>query len=114
MLEAAVEPFRAVLERSSLCDPRIAVLSGTDASPITGRAAAIDALSRQIARTIDWGRCLEALYERGSRVFLELGPGNALARNARTRFEGVDARSLDDFRSLSAAVAWVGNRVKRK
>jgi [acyl-carrier-protein] S-malonyltransferase len=114
MLEDAVEPFRAVLERSSLCDPKIAVLSGTDASPIRRRAAAIEALSRQIARTIDWARCLEALYERGARVFLELGPGNALARNAQARFEGVEARSLDDFRSLSAAVAWVGNRVERR
>jgi len=113
LLVDAVERFRGVLERSSLCDPAIAVLSGTDASPIRDRSTAIDALARQIAQTIDWARSLEALYERGSRVFLELGPGNALARNAQARFEGVEARSLDDFRSLSAAVAWVGKRVKR-
>jgi [acyl-carrier-protein] S-malonyltransferase len=114
LLEDAVDRFRGVLERSSLSDSRIAVLSGTDASLIRDRSAAIDALARQIAQTIDWARCLDALYERGSRVFLELGPGNALARNVQARFESVEARSLDDFRSLSAAVDWVKNRVAVK
>lgn len=113
LLKDAVDRFRGVLERSSLSDPPIAVLSGIDASLISDRSAAIDALARQIAQTIDWARCLDALYERGARVFIELGPGNALARNAQARFEGVEARSLDDFRSLPAAVDWVENRVKR-
>ncbi len=114
LLAGAVDRFREVLERSSLSDPRIPVLSGTDASLISKRSAAIDALARQIAQTIDWARCLDALYERGCRAFLELGPGNALARNARARFESVEARSLDDFRSLSAAADWVKNRIAVK
>jgi [acyl-carrier-protein] S-malonyltransferase len=111
LLKDAVERFRGVLERSTLSDPPIAVLSGTDASLISERSAAIDALARQIAQTINWARCLDSLYERGARVFIELGPGNALARNAQARFEGVESRSLDDFGSLSAAVDWVRNRV---
>ena len=72
---------------------------------------AIATLSNQVAHTIEWARCMDALHERGCRVFLELGPGAALSRMLRERFADVDARSLDDFRSLAGCVRWLESRL---
>ena len=110
LLAEAVAPFRAALEASPLRDAQIPVLAGIDGSLVTRRADAIDSLSRQVAQTIDWSRVLLTLEERGCRIFLELGPGAALSRMIRDRFRDVDARSLDDFRSLDGALAWVAAR----
>jgi [acyl-carrier-protein] S-malonyltransferase len=46
--------------------------------------------------------------EMGCTVFLELGPGRGLARMISTRFPDVQARSVEEFRSLSAVARWVG------
>ncbi|HRQ82451.1 MAG TPA: ACP S-malonyltransferase, partial [Azospirillaceae bacterium] len=63
-------------------------------------------LSRQVAEPVRWADCLETLAEMGCTVFLELGPGSALARMAAERFPDLPARALADFRSPAAAAAW--------
>jgi len=107
-LTRAVEPFRQALEGSALHAPQVPVVAGVDASWVTSRAQAIATLAAQLATTIEWSRCLEALYERGCRVFLELGPGCQLTRMVRELLpDDVDARSVSDFRSLVGAAQWV-------
>ena len=111
LLAAAVAPFRRALEASALRAPDVPVVAGIDGTLVTTRSLAIAALSAQLARTIVWSRCLEALYERGCRVFLELGPGNALSRMARERLPaGVEARALADFRTLDGVTQWLRRR----
>jgi [acyl-carrier-protein] S-malonyltransferase len=111
LLAGAVTSFRGSLEASPLSAPRVPVIAGIDASLVTTRDGAIVALSRQLAQTVDWAGCLDAAYERGCRVFLELGPGRALSRMVRERFPDVHARALEDFRSLDGAVGWTTARL---
>ncbi|WP_242346970.1 ACP S-malonyltransferase [Anaeromyxobacter terrae] len=107
LLDAAVEPFAAALARSGLRDPPIPVLAGITGAPARTRAAAVTALSLQLARRVEWGRCLATAAELGCSIFLELGPGNALARMAGEAIPGARARSVADFRSLDGVVRWV-------
>ena len=107
LLSIAVEPFRAVLDASSITAPAIPVVAGIDAAWVVRRDTAIEKLALQLDRTIEWASCLDMLYERGCRVFLELGPGRALARMTQARFGDVDARAVDDFRSLDGVSAWL-------
>lgn len=107
-LAKAVRSFQQALDASTLHAPVIPVIAGVDASLVTSRAKAISALAAQLATTIEWSRCLEALYERGCRVFLELGPGDQLSRMVRELLPSdVDARSVSNFRSLEGAAEWV-------
>jgi [acyl-carrier-protein] S-malonyltransferase len=107
-LDSAVGPFRLALEQSTLRAPDIPVIAGIDASWVTSRAKAIATLSTQLAKTIEWARCLETLYERGARVFLELGPGTALARMVREQLPSdAFARSVSEFRTIDGVVAWL-------
>lgn len=107
LLSAAVQPFRALLEASSMTAPAIPVVAGIDAAWVVRRDTAIDKLALQLDRTIAWSACLDMLYERGCRVFLELGPGRALARMTQARYADADARAVDDFRSLDGVSSWL-------
>jgi [acyl-carrier-protein] S-malonyltransferase len=107
LLSDAVEPFRILLDISSMTSPKTPVVAGIDASWVVSRETAIDKLALQLNHTIAWSGCLDILYERGCRVFLELGPGRALARMTQARFGDVDARSVEDFRSPDGVSAWL-------
>lgn len=107
LLAGAVIPFAAALSGSRLASPEVPVLSGVDAAPVRTRAEAIAALSRQLACRIAWADCLAAAAELGCSVFLELGPGAALARMAGELLPGAAVRSVADFRSLAGAAEWV-------
>ena len=111
LLASAVDLFRRALERSPLRAPSPAVVAGIDGGLVTTRERAIDTLSNQIATTVEWAQCLDTLYERGCRVYLELGPGRALSRMARERHQDIEARSVEEFRDKAAIVAWVRRRL---
>jgi len=114
LLRDAVAPFRALLDASSITAPATPVVAGIDAAWVVRRQTAIDKLALQLDRTIEWGGCLDMLYERGCRVFLELGPGRALARMAQARFADADARSVDDFRSLDGVSSWLSRHASSR
>jgi [acyl-carrier-protein] S-malonyltransferase len=107
LLGDAVQPFRTLLSASSMIAPATPVVAGIDATWVVRRETAIEKLALQLDHTIAWSGCLDTLYERGCRVFLELGPGRALARMTQARFDDVDARAVDDFRSLDGVSSWL-------
>jgi [acyl-carrier-protein] S-malonyltransferase len=112
LLSDAVPPFRVELIASSLTDPGTPVVAGIDGTWVMRRETAIEKLAQQLDRAIAWSGCLDVLYERGCRVFLELGPGRALARMTQARFADVDARSADDFRSLDGLSSWLSKHTQ--
>jgi [acyl-carrier-protein] S-malonyltransferase len=113
LLAAAVAPFAEALARSPLAAPAVPVLAGVTSVPVRTRAGAIAALSEQLARTIQWERCLAVAAELGCAVFLELGPGAALARMASEAVPGAAVRSVADFRSLDGVARWVEAALRR-
>ncbi|HEX9401597.1 MAG TPA: acyltransferase domain-containing protein [Anaeromyxobacter sp.] len=107
LLEAAVAPFADALAQAPVTDPAIPVLAGTSGLPVRTRAEVISALSLQIARRIEWSRCLAAAAEMGCTVFLELGPGGALTRMAAEVVPAACGRSVADFRTVAGIARWV-------
>jgi [acyl-carrier-protein] S-malonyltransferase len=65
------------------------------------------ALSQQLASTVQWSACMEAMAERHISCVLEIGAGAALARMWNERYPDIAARSLDDFQHLQGALDWV-------
>ena len=113
-LAAASASFRAVLRAQSV-RPRMAgarLLSGVDAGLALDVEAGLDKLAAQISQTIDWAGCLDACVEAGAAAFLELGPGRALAAMVEAAYPGVRARSLEDFRGIEGARAWLAQSAR--
>ncbi|RTL05239.1 MAG: acyltransferase domain-containing protein [Lysobacterales bacterium] len=106
-LAAAVPQFAQALAASAPGTPSAPVLAGIDGSAGFSGTDALRTLPAQIAQTVDWAACTDALVERGCTVLLELGPGSGLSRMARDRHPELAARSAADFRSLDGAAGWV-------
>lgn len=65
------------------------------------------ALSQQLASTVQWASCMEAIAERKISCVLEVGAGSALGRMWEDRYPEIPARAIDDFQHLQGAVDWV-------
>jgi [acyl-carrier-protein] S-malonyltransferase len=107
----ALAPFRLALEQAEWKRPSAPVLAGIDGAAVFASAPARDALTAQLAQTIDWAACLDGLRERGCTVLLELGPGAGLARMARDRAPDIPARSVSEFHGLEGVVDWVAREL---
>jgi [acyl-carrier-protein] S-malonyltransferase len=83
------------------------LLSGIDGEAVLNIPEGVDKLAQQISHPIQWATCLQACVEAGVTVFLELGPGRALADMAASAFPGVTARSVDEFKSIQGVRAWL-------
>ena len=70
-------------------------------------------LSLQLAQTIEWAQVMRQAFERGARVFLQLGPGNALARMVAPAYPCCEVRAVEEFQSLEGAAAWVRSALER-
>lgn len=112
-LRAAADAFATALTKAAIRAPTVRVLAGIDARVVATSPQVIDSLAAQIAQTVRWHDVLVQAAERGARVFLELGPGSALARMAREILPGCQARSVDDFHSTQGVVEWVNAACER-
>ena len=107
LLHSAAGIFSAQLQRAPLQNPHYPLLGAVDASVIRDRHAAKRALVAQLFRPLAWSACMDTALALGSDIFLEVGPGQALARLLRAAHPHARVRSVDEFAHLDAAVDWV-------
>jgi [acyl-carrier-protein] S-malonyltransferase len=113
-LAAASAVFRQRLDGSRIAArlrPGVRLLSGIDGSAVLDVRTGLDKLAAQVSQTVRWEACLQSCIEAGATVFLELGPGRALAEMAAAAHRDVPARSLDDFETLAGVRAWLARRL---
>lgn len=85
----------------------IKIVSGIDASVQYNSSTAYANLSKQISQTINFDKVIHVLYELGSDIILEIGPGKALANIVRQQNLPIKVRSIDEFNSLDDCVNWL-------
>lgn len=106
-MESAVAPFAEALRQADFHAMSAPVLAGINAAAVSGKAQAVELLSRQLAEKIRWLACMDAAAEAGISYALELGPGNALTRMLQSRHPHINARSVADFRTLDGIGKWL-------
>ena len=113
-LAEASSEFRKVLDQTPTKpspNANVRLLSGIDGAPVVNISTGLTKLAEQISHRVEWARCLESCVEVGANVFFELGPGRALNEMAASAFPNILARSLEDFRTLQGARAWLARAV---
>ncbi len=105
-MQAASDEFAETLATLQLRAPRVPLFSNA-ADRVTTADQAAKALARQVSTTVQWSTCMDQIHARQVRCVLEIGPGAALSRMWNERFPEVPARSVDEFRSVTAIVDWV-------
>jgi [acyl-carrier-protein] S-malonyltransferase len=106
-MESAVAPFAEALRQADFSGMSAPVLAGISAAAVSGKAQAVELLSRQLAEKIRWLACMDAAAEAGITYALELGPGNALTRMLQSRHPQINSRSVTDFRTLDGIRKWL-------
>jgi [acyl-carrier-protein] S-malonyltransferase len=106
-LSPAAAAFEHELSGAAITAPRLPILAGIDGRLVRNALDVKQSLAAQISQTVNWRRCMAHAVEMGISTFLELGPGNALSSIVHESFPNVQARSLDDFRTMSGAIATV-------
>ncbi|MDM0015228.1 acyltransferase domain-containing protein [Variovorax sp. J22P168] len=110
-LARARTDFRRILQTYPLARPvpnGNRLLSGVDGTPVSDAETGLDKLADQLCQTVQWSDCLQGCVEGGATRFLELGPGSALSAMVTAAYPGLAARSLEEFRTLEGARAWLG------
>ena len=109
-LGGATAAFAEILHRLQPLGPlrgEVRLLSGVDGAAVFDVSAGLHKLALQISHTIDWAACLRGCVEAGASAFLELGPGRALCAMASEAAPGIEARAVDEFRTLAGLTSWV-------
>jgi [acyl-carrier-protein] S-malonyltransferase len=64
-------------------------------------------LSDQLACTVQWAACMDALAEQGVACVIEIGAGSTLAKMWNQRHPAIPARSISEFRDVAGAARWL-------
>lgn len=114
LLQEASDKFREFLEKAKFSpNPSTILLEGISGRRVFNRKQAVDALAGQISHPVMWARNISAMIEYKCSVFLELGPGHALARMVSGKIHFGEARSLEEFGDLNEISEWLKKLVKR-
>jgi [acyl-carrier-protein] S-malonyltransferase len=79
LMQPAQDRLAPELRAVAAHDPRVPVIANVDAEPKRDRAAAIDALVRQVSAPVRWEAVVQRLASEGVTTYVEVGPGTALS-----------------------------------
>ncbi|WP_312319391.1 malonate decarboxylase subunit epsilon [Stenotrophomonas sp.] len=114
LLADAADAFADVLAQAAVNAPHLPVLAGVDARLVRDGETVRHSLAAQLAQTIEWAQVMRQAFERGARVFLQLGPGTALARMVASAYPCCEVRAVEEFQHLDGAAAWVHRALERR
>jgi [acyl-carrier-protein] S-malonyltransferase len=99
-MAAAVEPFRAALDRIDFRHPVSPVISSGTAAPFDPDPR--DALASALVSPVRWIEVMRRVHELGITRYVDVGPGKVLAGLARRTLDGVE---IETAAGLEATVA---------
>jgi [acyl-carrier-protein] S-malonyltransferase len=90
LMEPAVEPFRALVEKTDVAEPSVPVFSCVTAEPFDDiRLRLVEAITSPVR----WLEVMNALESRGTGHFVETGPGRVLTNLVRKSLDDVEAEA---------------------
>ncbi len=105
LMRPAAERLALELAGVSLGTPAFPVFANVTASPETDPQRIRALLLEQITAPVRWVETLQALWDRGIRIFLELGLGAVLTSLVTRTLPGARAKSLSDPSKIREALA---------
>ncbi len=111
MMASAVEPFRSFLDSLPMASPQVPVYSNYIAGLYENDPEDIRTkLADQLTNPVRFREIIEAMYERGVRTFVEVGPGSVLTKLVDECLSGRDycAVSCDQRSRHGVTSLWQG------
>lgn len=111
ILKTAGEKFYTELEKYNDCHLSAKIVSGVSANVHYNPMNLMNELSKQVYTTIQFNKAIRVMYELGTTVILEIGPGRALANIIKKYNLSLKVKSVDDFNSVDGLINWVNKNV---
>jgi [acyl-carrier-protein] S-malonyltransferase len=105
LMRPAAERLAAELERVPIFDASIPVVANTTAQPVRRVHEIRRALIDQVASPVLWEATVRAIYGRGIRRFVEIGPGTTLSGMIRKTVPAASIAHIEDAASHEEALA---------
>jgi [acyl-carrier-protein] S-malonyltransferase len=105
LMKPAQEKLGPHLERLTLNEPQMPVVTNVDARVTTAPAELRDALLRQVSSPVRWLESMQLLLGKNVEPFIEIGPGKVLSGLMRQTNRDVKCLNVEDAASLEATVA---------
>lgn len=105
VMQPATAGLARAIAATPMRDAQLPVVSNISAMPIQETRAIRDELAQQIAASVQWTRTIEYLVQAGVTVFIEIGPGQALAGMIKRIAKGVTIMNVSneaDIRKVAA------------
>jgi [acyl-carrier-protein] S-malonyltransferase len=106
-MRAAAAAFARLLDGVEFRAPSCPIATNAGATATRDLRVLRGALAVQLDHPVEWNGCMAALAERAPHCVLEIGPGRALARMWGAQHPQIPVRSIEDFRHVDGAAAWV-------
>jgi [acyl-carrier-protein] S-malonyltransferase len=104
LMRSAQDKLAAVLRAVPIVMPTVPVISNYEADAVTSEMVIRNTLERQVTGSVRWCESMQLLLKEGCDLFLELGPGGVLAGLMGRIQKGVKVLTIEDVKSLDAAV----------
>ena len=105
LMRPAAERLAAELERVPIVDASIPVVVNASAQPVRCAREIRRALIDQVASPVLWEATVRAIYDRGIRRFVEVGPGTTLSGMIRKTVPAASIAHVEDAASREDALA---------
>jgi [acyl-carrier-protein] S-malonyltransferase len=108
LMKSAQDKLAVILQATKVQMPLVPVISNYEADAVTSELVIKNTLERQVTGSVRWSESMQLLLKEDCDLFLELGPGGVLAGLMGRIQKGVKVLTIEDLRSLDAAVAELG------
>jgi [acyl-carrier-protein] S-malonyltransferase len=101
LLKPAGDKLNQELQKISLEDMRIPVVTNVTAEYILDKTKVKDLLVKQVSNSVLWENCIKKMLEEGVDTFVEIGPGKVLSGFIKKINKEVKTLNVEDIESLN-------------
>jgi [acyl-carrier-protein] S-malonyltransferase len=102
LMKTAVAEFQKLIQRESVSDPVVPVVSNVTAVPMRTASECRSDLEQQIASPVRWHQSILHMVGAGVRTLIELGPGKALTTMLKRDSSELELISLDGATAMDS------------
>lgn len=104
LLKPAGEKLAAELEKVSLKDMKIPVVSNVTGDAVTDKSMVKELLIRQVSTSVLWEKCISTMLDKGVNTFVEIGPGKVLSGFVKKIDKNVTVINIENLETLNKAL----------
>ncbi|AEY65972.1 ACP S-malonyltransferase [Clostridium sp. BNL1100] len=103
LLKPAGEKLAVELDKVSLNDIKIPVVTNVTGDAVTDKGMVKDLLIRQVSTSVLWEKCIRTMLADGVDTFVEIGPGKALSGFVKKIDKNVTVINVENLETLNKA-----------